>query len=251
MFGFVKKAVKSVAKTVKAPVKSYVSYAGSIAKGDLKGAAKHAIKAGTQMAFMPTNAALDTMGQKSVGENINGMLGLNAQKGAEPLTWTPSSSGQASLLSDVMAGQTWGKSIIGEGSLGRSDEEGLTGPEQAAARNQAYQRIQGATATNLRALKAAQGGQGIRGATAASQQMGVQAEGAQQKMGFEQDLLLQNRSIQEESKRFNLQQAAAEKYAQVGAGMGFAQIGAAQRGANINASAQVAAARQSGGGSKF
>ena len=164
------------------------------------------------------------------------------------------------MKKDVSRGQEFAKGILGEG-LGRIGGDpdiqrviqerrqlagGLTGQEMQAARDVAGAGISGAGQTQLRALRAAQAGAGVRGATAGAQQAGVISETAQRKSELERDLLLRQRGAKEAglagleasvtgTRQFDIEQAAREKQMLAAGGLGFAQLGVAERSAAAKA----------------
>jgi len=172
---------------------------------------------------------------------------------------------------DIDKGREVGRDLIGEGALGRLTQgqatidtvqqqrlsalNGLNADELGAARSRAIEGIDTANEGALRRLKATQASSGVRGASATAQQASVLQEGVQQKADFEQDLLLQNRGVQNEALaalesnvQFDLDAQSREKFAELSTGLGFAQIGSQERGAQAAIQAQLASAQASGGG---
>ena len=152
--------------------------------------------------------------------------------------------------------------------------------EETIARGEEMQR---------RRLSAIQAQAGVRGGTAANQQLQVLLQGQQQRTEFERDLTLENRRLQTESlgafersvqaaeqsefarkqatvgveqinlaqelrerelQQFNLAQASRERFAQLGVGFGLTQFGEASRSADKSIMAQMAAANAFGGKGK-
>lgn len=166
------------------------------------------------------------------------------------------------IKGDIQAGREFGREVIQPGSLGRESAQvmgaherlakGLTAPEMQAQRDVALQGIGQQTAQSRRALAAIQARQGVRGATAAAQQMGIEQSAQKQRQEFERNLLLGQRQAEiqglgllQESQRFDLGQAAREKFGEIQAGLGFAQLGVAERAGIRGAqSASQAAAAQ-------
>lgn len=175
---------------------------------------------------------------------------------------------------DIEAGRQFAQETLGPEGLGRLGgdpdienvlqkrrefAQGLTGEEMAGQRDVATQNINQATQTQSRELRAAQARAGLRGGTAANQQMQVLAQGAQQKAEFERDLMLRNREAQIQGvgeleasatgvRKFDLAQAAAEKQAVATGALGFAQLGVAERTSKAAADAQAQSAAASSGG---
>lgn len=167
--------------------------------------------------------------------------------------------------------------------------KGLSSEESLAMREQAVQNIGRNEETNRRRLSSIQAGLGVRGDTAATQQAGVLFQGMQNRANFERDLILQNRQIKADAlnslentvrgnesqsnlakqgnvgiqqfnagqqlqelelQKYNLAQAAKERFGSLSVGFGFQQLDSANTSANKQAEAQRAAAAASSGGSK-
>lgn len=168
---------------------------------------------------------------------------------------------------------------LGEGSLGRAKRvaqvdtgrlqdlsQGLSAEELQATRDQAKGEINRSTQLQNRRLQALQSQQGIRGATAGAQQLGIMQQGEDRKADFERDLFLKDRDTRvqgvnnllqaqqfnqqqlQEQERFNLAQAAQEKYDLAQAALSFTQMGINQRQAEKATQAQERAAASAGGG---
>jgi hypothetical protein len=176
------------------------------------------------------------------------------------------------IIADFNKGQQFSQSIMPEGSLGRvagigaqGEEQmmalrrqalgGLTGEEMQGQRDIATSAIRRSQQGSTRALQAAQAAAGVRGATASAQIGRALQEGERNVGNFERDLMLQNRNVQqdalareEERQRFNLSQAAAERYAQLSTGFGIAQLGSAEIAAQRANSAQERASAAQGSG---
>lgn len=184
----------------------------------------------------------------------------------------------------VKQGTEFAKSVIPEGSLGRVDAErsaettdiiarrragleGLSSENLQAERDVAAENIARAGETSRRSLQSAQAGSGVRGATAGAQVERTLGEAQDQRRQFERDLFLRQAEVkrqalndfeqsvtgaqatQLDAQKFNLQQAAAEKFAQISTGLGFASLEAGQSAsAAAIASQEAAAASQRGGG---
>jgi hypothetical protein len=141
------------------------------------------------------------------------------------------------FMEDVKAGQEFGKEAVPEGSLGRLSTESLQKDVSALA-----SRIGQGTAAQSRRLAAMQARSGLRGGAAGAQQMELAARGQEAlTTGITEKAL--------DVERFNLDQAARERFTELSSGLSFAQLGTIERSAETAASAQAAAAAaQSGGG---
>ena len=234
-----------------------------------------AVKGAVGSVLGPTGALFGPGVAASLGGTVGAAQGGGLLPGAQssefgtPNIGLSAAASQQARLSDLAAGRAFGKSVIGTGSLGRLSQrtdmqqviqslrgqlQGFNAPQLQALREQATTGISGATEGARRRLAAAQARAGLRGGTAASQQAGVLQSGIQARAQAEQQLLAKQRGAQLEGaqalfqtsgdiNRFDLAQAAREKQAQLGAGLGFAQLGAAERGAKTAAGASVAAAQ--------
>lgn len=182
------------------------------------------------------------------------------------------------ISADAQRGVDFAKDTLGlgEGTLGRAtktvnvDEsrfqdlsQGLSAEELQGNRDKAKEEINRSTQLQNRRLQALQAQQGIRGGTAGAQQLSIMQQGEDRKANFERDLFLQDRNARmeglanltqvqmanqqaaREQERFNLQQAAQEKYDLAKAGMTFADMGVTERGAEKARQAQVASAEAS------
>lgn len=182
----------------------------------------------------------------------------------------PSASKQ--VTSDFRQGSKFGKEIVSDGSLGRLGgdrdlkniinqkrrlSQGLTGQETAAFRSQAENSINASTEQARRRLAAHNARAGVRGATAGQQQANIIGQGIQAQQNFQQGLLLKNRDAQlqglnslestvNNTRQFDLSQAAKEKFAQLSTGLQFAGIGATERVAQAQANAARFASQNSG-----
>ena len=167
---------------------------------------------------------------------------------------------------------------LGEGSLGRATKvsqidtkryedlsKGMSAEELQANRDKAKEEINVSTQLQNRRLQAIQANQGIRGATAGSQQLGIMQQGEDRKADFERELFLRDREAriqglnnlstvqqynqenQVEQERFNLGQAAQEKYDLSQSALSFAQLGLSERQAEKAREAQEKAAASAGG----
>ena len=170
----------------------------------------------------------------------------------------------------------------------RAALSGLTSDQLSAQRGQAAETFGRNEETNRRRLAAIQANLGVRGDTAGMQQATQLMAGQQQRTNYERDLLLANRQIQDQAlnaydtslraaegqqqqaklaniqteqfnagqmlkqrelEKFNLQQAARERFGQIGVAFGFAQQNSASESLDKQLAAQVAAAQaQSSGG---
>lgn len=179
---------------------------------------------------------------------------------------------------DAQRGISFAKETLGfgEGTLGRLDSgaqqgiadrfrdlsQGMSAEELQANRDKAGEQINRSTQTMNRQLQGLQQRQGIRGATAASQQLGILSQGEDRKADFERDLFLKDRGARMEGlqnlrqaeadlqqiNKFNLAQAAQERYDLAQSGLSFMQMGQAERAAEKAAEAQRAAAAARSGG---
>lgn len=167
---------------------------------------------------------------------------------------------------------------MGEGSLGRATKvsqiatdryedlsKGMSAEELQANRDKAKGEINLSTQLQNRRLQALQAQQGIRGATAGSQQLGIMQQGEDRKADFERELFLKDReariqglnnlsTVQQynqenlvEQERFNLGQAAQEKYDLAQSALSFSQMGLSERQAEKAREAQEKAAASAGG----
>lgn len=172
-------------------------------------------------------------------------------------------------MRDIGTGREFARSVIPQGSLGRLgnitavqqsmdtlrlQQGGFTAPEMQAQRDILGQGIARQTQMTGRQLAAAQARAGVRGATAAAQQGEVLSRGIQAGANMERDLMLRSRAEEtraaqaqleaaERINRFDLSQAARERMAELGTGLGFAQIGSAERAGVTAGNAAVAAAQ--------
>lgn len=223
----------------------------------------------------------------------------------------------AERMLDFDTGVERGQQLIGDGSLGRvatslerlnlnSFEEGrsaemsdilerrrkslsgLSAEEAMAERTKATQEMQRGEEGARRKLSGTQAQLGVRGDSAATQQLSVMAQGMQNRANFERDLIIANQQIRTQAldsyeagvrgseaseraakegnlqisqfnaaqqlrevelQKFNLQQAAKERFGQISIGFGMTQLGSAEASADKAAAAQMmaAAAKQSGG----
>lgn len=218
--------------------------------------------------YQPGTALSNPMAAASAGYPVN----PSKMPGAVAVAVLPSASDN--IMTDLAKGEAFGQKYFSEGSLGRlgtspemqsilaqrkANLSGLTGQEMQGARDIALQGIRSGTQSNIRALKAMQGGAGLRGGTAAAQLAKAQQAGLQQQKNFERDLMLKQRDVQGEAlnqyeqtvggvQQFDLAQAAKEKMGVLGAGLGIAQLGVSERsGAKAaEAAAQAGQAAPSG-----
>ena len=182
------------------------------------------------------------------------------------------------IMKDVYGGVEVGEAILGPEGLGRAGADpeiqqilerakeqsvmGLGSREFLKSREKAMQGISQGTATAARELQARMARMGVRGGMAGKKAFDIQAQGLQQRANVERDLFLQSTNIQRDAFKdfakaqagvtnFDLQQAAKEKAAILGAGTSFAQLGQAERAGQAAAQAQIQAAQaQKGGGKK-
>lgn len=205
------------------------------------------------------------------------VLGIRKTGGAAPgaVGMSPEASKKA-RKKDFAEGLAQGKEIIGDKSLGRIQDQpgiaqamemqrarlgGLTGAEMQAQRDVAGKGIDRATQLASRQLAGAQARAGVRGATAGQQQMQTLRSGTEQKANLERQLLMGQRAAQGEAisdvlgqgaatQKFDLSQAAKEKFAQLNTAMGMQQLGVSERAgvAAQNASLQSAAMMKPQGG---
>lgn len=178
-----------------------------------------------------------------------------------------SETSQSQIQSDAQAGVDFAINTLGlgEGSLGRIDTsayEDLTKGYDAevlqAQRDQALAEINKSTQTQNRALQAIQQQQGVRGGTAAAQQLSILQSGEDSKADFERDLLINQQEVISDAvnnltevQQFNLSQAAQEKYDLAQAGLSYASLGLSERTGQAAADAQVAAAQAASSSSCF
>ena len=243
-----------------------------------------------------TEALAREQAQTLEAEKIGLERERRALEAAQAAEKTKAEGRRERIRGDILAGQELGKELIPTGSLGRVDEgairtdissdvqeilrrrregldTGLSTGEQNIQRDRAGQEINRAVETQRRSLQALQSRLGVRGGTAAAQQVQTLQSGIQARGEFERDLFLENERIKRENldkfegavsraeqdqlgrqlaqidlQKFNLQQAAQERFGQVGASLGFAQFSQAEIAAEKGAAAQVAAARAQGGG---
>lgn len=154
----------------------------------------------------------------------------------------------------------------------RAALDGMSAQEQRVRRDEAGQEINRNVETQRRRLQAIQASQGLRGATAAAQQTQVLLGGIQQRGAFERALFLENEAAKRQAlnsfetsvigaeqreaenlaanlelQRFNLQQAAQERFGQISTALGFSDLVQKDRAAEMAAEAQRAAAAASSG----
>lgn len=180
------------------------------------------------------------------------------------------------IMKDLFAGVETGEAILGPEGLGRAGTDpeikqilerakeqsvlGLGSREFVKRREQAMQGIGQATGTAQHQLQARLARMGVRGGAAGRKAFDIEAKGLQQRANVERDLFLESANIQRDAFKdfakaqagvtnFDLQQAAKEKAAILGAGTSFAQLGQAERAGQAAAAAQVEAARAQGRGS--
>ena len=166
---------------------------------------------------------------------------------------------------------------------------GLSAEEMSAQRGQAAEQFGRNEETNRRRLASIQANLGVRGDTAATQQSAQLSAGQQQRTNFERDMILQNRQIQDaalnafegsvrgseaqqqasrlaniqteqfnlsqqlkqrELEKFNLEQAARERFGQISVGFGMAQMANADTASERAIAAQYSAAVAKGSGGK-
>jgi hypothetical protein len=213
-------------------------------------------------------------------ERINRMREMERIQGQKDADAAKAQATRDLISGDATAGIDFAKSKLGlgEGSLGRAstvsqiDEtkfremaDGMDAGFLQASRDKAKEEINRSTQLQNRRLQALQSQQGIRGATAGSQQMSILQAGEKQKADFERDLFLKDREarieglqnlaeVQKynqqqmvEQERFNLAQAAQEKYDLAQSGLAFSQLGLQERGSERAKEAQQAAAAASSG----
>lgn len=216
--------------------------------------------------FIGSSASKKALG--SVGKGFEGILGKKgAQKEGTSGGLSIGESAAARKM-DFEAGLKRGEDLIGEGDLGRIGTDpaiaqalemqrsrlgGLTGAEMQGQRDVAGQGIARSTELARRRLAGAQARAGVRGATAGAQQMGVLQQGIQAQQGLEQNLLMGNRAAQgaaisdvlgqgAETKKFDLSQAARERFAQLQTALASEQMGVSERAGVAANNATVAAA---------
>ena len=254
------KSVGKVAKTVVNPLSTVSSGAGGMLNplgsvGSLVGSAVGVKSGGGLSSLLGESDA-----QKITG--LSGQLSADAQRAARGR--------------DIAAGRDFAKSVLPEGSLGRLGEQadvkasldvlrgqlgGFSAPELQAQRDVMGQGIARQTQMAGRRLAAAQARAGVRGATAAAQQGNIAAQGIQAGTNLERDLFLANRAEQARAaqdllqrsgavSKFDMSQAARERFAELSTGLGFAQIGSAERAGVTagNAAVQAAQAQAPSGG---
>lgn len=203
--------------------------------------------------------------------------------------WARADISGAKRLNDMSAGKKLANEFIADGTLGRMQEGrstevadliaerrkayeasptgGLQDEELQAYRDQAVGNINKTSETARRRLSGIQANTGVRGATAATQQMSAINAGNQERTTFERDLFLKQRealqqdraeqstrfsalessiesarSNEEATQKFNLEQVAKEKFGQISTALSFAGLGAMDRGAQGAISAQIQAA---------
>ena len=213
-----------------------------------------------------------------------------SQFGKNP--WARADISGAKRLQDMSAGKKLANEFISDGTLGRMQEGrssevsdliaerrkayeasptgGLQDEELQAYRDQAVGNINKTSETARRRLAGVQAQTGVRGATAATQQMSAINAGNAERTTFERDLFLKQRdalsqdrseqamrltalessvsaarSNEESTQKFNLEQIAKEKFGQISTALSFAGLGSADRGANAAISAQIQAAEAS------
>lgn len=166
---------------------------------------------------------------------------------------------------------------------------GLSPEEMSAQKGQAAEQFGRNEETNRRRLASVQAGLGVRGDTAATQQSQQLSAGQQQRTNFERDMLLANRQIQDvalnafegsvrgaesseqnarlgnvgieqfnlgqqlkqrELEKFNLEQAAKERFGQISVAFGMSQMASAETAGDKAIAAQYAAAAAKGSGGK-
>lgn len=167
---------------------------------------------------------------------------------------------------DLAAGAARGKELFGDGTLGRVDATragevadiikqrqantaGLTPEEQNAFRDQNEAAINNNTQTNLRAMRGAQGANGVKGGLAVAQQAQAYRDNAAQKAGVERDLYLKNIDLKRSAldslekstdtartdelgrQEYNIAQGNKEKEGQVTTELGYGSLGSADRAA--------------------
>lgn len=159
---------------------------------------------------------------------------------------TPSKRDQ--ILGDIRAGKEVGAEFVPEGSLGRVSE-GMTSEETQTRRRRAIADIQRGEQAVSRRVRALQAAQGVRGGAAVAQQAQIATEAQRSRAAAETELFLAGEQQRREDVRFNLDQAARERFAQLSTGVTLGQLGTVERAAETSAAASIAAAQaQSGGG---
>jgi hypothetical protein len=179
------------------------------------------------------------------------------------------------IMKDILGGTEVGEAILGPEGLGRAGADpeikqilerakeqsvlGLGSREFQLRREKALQGVGQATSTAQRQLQAKMARLGVRGGMAGKKAFDIEARGLQQRANVERDLFLESANVQRDAFKdfakaqagvtnFDLQQAAKEKAAILGAGTSFAQLGQAERAGQAAAAAQVEAARAQGRG---
>jgi hypothetical protein len=172
----------------------------------------------------------------------------------------------ASRTADLAAGAARGKQLFGDGTLGRVDStragevadiikqrqaqtQGFTPEEQNAFRDQNESAINNNTQTNLRAMRGAQGANGVKGGLAVAQQAQAFRDNAAQKAGVERDLYLKNIDLKRSAldslekstgsaradelsrQQFDIGQANKEKEGQLSTELGYGSLGSSDRAA--------------------
>lgn len=162
---------------------------------------------------------------------------------------------RSQMLSDLSEGREFGRSIIGEGDLGRlkddvdvraardmmrTQADGMTDAEKEARREEGLEQMQGQESKANRNLSRSLSSAGVKGGVAAQAGIQIAAEGLQARRQLERDLFLAD----EQSKRqgaanfanfstniakFDLGQAAAEKNVELQSGLAFAELGSNAR----------------------
>ena len=169
---------------------------------------------------------------------------------------------------DIVSGAQFGETVLGEEGLGRAGDnadiqtgmaalreqaQGFSGAEATARREQAMGGIATNTQGMSRAMQAQLARSGVTGGAAGKALLGVAQQGQQAQANAEQQLFIQGEEARRsgtdrllgaagELTKFDLGQAAKEKYIVLQSGLGFAQLGAAERGAKLQADASRAAA---------
>ena len=270
------------------------------------------------MGFKPGNTRFDNL-SKQISMKKHGVAGAEkmeelAQREKE---LAAQENKQQSRQERLKTGIEFGKEIIGEGSLGRADEGldriktavgegrqadvdqiieerrkmlgGLNDDETRILRARSEKEISRTEETQRRRLQAIQNIAGVRGGTAASQQLAVLQQGQAQRTAFERDLILANRSAQERSlgafeqsvmaaeqsqaqrtglklqveqanlaqqlrerelQQFNLAQAAREKFGAISVGFGIEGMKMSEEASQRATEAQKAAIEAASGGGK-
>lgn len=153
---------------------------------------------------------------------------------------------------DLVSGRARGQEVFGSGSLGRLSE-GYSNEEMSAMRDQNLGTINANNTNNLRQLRIQQAAQGLRGGQATAQINKARMEQGGQVAGAERDLFLKNIDARRDSQKYNFDQGAREKQAQLTTELGYGALGSADRGGvtqGIVGEKQAAAAANSGGSKK-